>query len=897
MSKVIRKRVSALLMSAVMATSSVAVASGSFMVANAAEGETVNIGKTLATSIPNPDDKDNPLNADKCTYLCKSATDKYTSFTDTEGESPADIYSDSITSLQFNLKSDQMVTDFSYYFGATDTKANGYWWGFEETDSKGAIKCKPYAKEFSVVVELPSSVAKELSSNKDAKFQFQNCYAGLISEEDHTTRTTDAEIELVSITVNGTTDTSNGEKPDWIYEVDPTLPKGAENTGGLNYSSIIGNGKVSDVQENGDNVTVKTINSLKLNDLDIKLTPGDNCSEEYYASDAFKEKNNGVALESETAIRDAGLPLNSHKFTYGDFNFRPGATVADDAKVKSLSVTIKVNGEKGADVNVNRFMYGGGLNVAYKSLADTEYAKEQAGLKGSSGEGGAAKTVGYWYNDIGPEALKQCTDAGVKWGNGLGDFTVGGGTDLAKQELGSYFTVTWDVPEGVVDCETLAEKSQISFQLWYAALKGAKFTDCSIVAAELTYEESITFPCSGTASIKNAGSNSVGDATEIPYADFGMKYDKTADVYAVAFDVTTDQDANEVQFGVGSSALEKADLTDNWFQSDDMFKNEGLNTTTPTLLYWEKSTAGNRPDSTDDSLEDTPYKDAKGTKTYSFMWIVPPTLAEGIRTESTGNTLNAWNQVDTESEDAHMSFGVWYAGLGETKSTKYTINNVTVYYAADDQNNEKKQDMFEDTLEVVDSIDVVLGEKVNLEVNVPNCTGTPDDKTKVGVAADPDNDKILVISGKNVGTTTVKVTTPGGQTKEVTVNVLPKATETTPTVTTTTTTSQTTTTTAKTTTTTATSKTTATTASTSSTTGTTTTEKIIPLYGDVNCDGRVDITDAVLLNKAVAGAVTLESAQQQANSDCDGNGELGSNDAVVLLKFLVALIKSLPSEE
>ena len=63
----------------------------------------------------------------------------------------------------------------------------------------------------------------------------------------------------------------------------------------------------------------------------------------------------------------------------------------------------------------------------------------------------------------------------------------------------------------------------------------------------------------------------MGDATEIPYADFGMKYDKTADVYAVAFDVTTDQDANQVQFGVGSSALEKADLTDNWFQSDDMF--------------------------------------------------------------------------------------------------------------------------------------------------------------------------------------------------------------------------------------------------------------------------------------------------------------------------------------
>ena len=110
-------------------------------------------------------------------------------------------------------------------------------------------------------------------------------------------------------------------------------------------------------------------------------------------------------------------------------------------------------------------MYGGGLNVKYKSLADTEYAKEQAGLKGGSGEGGVAKTVGYWYNDVGAETLAECTEAGVKWGNGEGDFKVGGGTDLAKQEMGSYFTVTWDVPEQVVDCETLAEKSQISFQL------------------------------------------------------------------------------------------------------------------------------------------------------------------------------------------------------------------------------------------------------------------------------------------------------------------------------------------------------------------------------------------------------------------------------------------------
>ena len=69
------------------------------------------------------------------------------------------------------------------------------------------------------------------------------------------------------------------------------------------------------------------------------------------------------------------------------------------------------------------------------------------------------------------------------------------------------------------------------------------------------------------------------------------------------------------------------------------------------------------------------------------------------------------------------------------------------------------------------------------------------------------------------------------------------------------------------------------------------------LYGDINLDGRVDITDAVLLNKVAAGAVTLDTPEKQANADCDSNGEVDGKDAVVLLKFLVSLIKTLPSAE
>ncbi|WP_302340041.1 glycoside hydrolase family 9 protein [uncultured Ruminococcus sp.] len=88
-----------------------------------------------------------------------------------------------------------------------------------------------------------------------------------------------------------------------------------------------------------------------------------------------------------------------------------------------------------------------------------------------------------------------------------------------------------------------------------------------------------------------------------------------------------------------------------------------------------------------------------------------------------------------------------------------------------------------------------------------------------------------------------------------------------------------------------------TTATTSSSETTTTTKggDVTPasLYGDVNLDGRVDITDAVMLNKAAANTVQL-SEQQRSNADCDANNEVDSNDAVVLLKFLVSIIKTLP---
>ncbi len=67
------------------------------------------------------------------------------------------------------------------------------------------------------------------------------------------------------------------------------------------------------------------------------------------------------------------------------------------------------------------------------------------------------------------------------------------------------------------------------------------------------------------------------------------------------------------------------------------------------------------------------------------------------------------------------------------------------------------------------------------------------------------------------------------------------------------------------------------------------------LYGDVNLDGKVDIVDAVLLNKAAAGVVEL-NATAKMNADCDADGTMSSNDALALLRFLVHIINSLPEK-
>ena len=77
------------------------------------------------------------------------------------------------------------------------------------------------------------------------------------------------------------------------------------------------------------------------------------------------------------------------------------------------------------------------------------------------------------------------------------------------------------------------------------------------------------------------------------------------------------------------------------------------------------------------------------------------------------------------------------------------------------------------------------------------------------------------------------------------------------------------------------------------TTNATTTNTAIPSYGDVNLDGKVDILDAVYLNRYLATLIQFSDAQI-ANADCYQDGVLDDQDTTALMQFIILLIDDLP---
>lgn len=68
-----------------------------------------------------------------------------------------------------------------------------------------------------------------------------------------------------------------------------------------------------------------------------------------------------------------------------------------------------------------------------------------------------------------------------------------------------------------------------------------------------------------------------------------------------------------------------------------------------------------------------------------------------------------------------------------------------------------------------------------------------------------------------------------------------------------------------------------------------------PKYGDVNLDGKVDVTDATLLQKYITHKVTLTTTQLYA-SDVLGDGTVNVKDVTLIQKYLNHMIDTFPAE-
>ena len=163
-------------------------------------------------------------------------------------------------------------------------------------------------------------------------------------------------------------------------------------------------------------------------------------------------------------------------------------------------------------------------------------------------------------------------------------------------------------------------------------------------------------------------------------------------------------------------------------------------------------------------------------------------------------------------------------------------------------------------------VTIKVGETKDLTVDQKDCTFKSDDESIASVSKDG------TITGVKEGTTTITVTNKDG--KSTTVKVTVTADDVTTTEATTTSTSETTTT-------------------GSATTPDATKDNI----GDVNLDGVVDILDAVMLNKYLAGVVQL-SDQALRNANCNQTAEsvnsVGDEDTTSLMEFLLSLVEDLP---
>lgn len=61
--------------------------------------------------------------------------------------------------------------------------------------------------------------------------------------------------------------------------------------------------------------------------------------------------------------------------------------------------------------------------------------------------------------------------------------------------------------------------------------------------------------------------------------------------------------------------------------------------------------------------------------------------------------------------------------------------------------------------------------------------------------------------------------------------------------------------------------------------------------GDVNCDGKITVSDAILMSRIAANDTTADvSSQGKRNGDCNQDNAWNSLDVTLILKYVAGLI-------
>jgi len=438
---------------------------------------------------------------------------------------------------------------------------------------------------------------------------------------------------------------------------------------------------------------------------------------------------------------------------------------------------------------------------------------------------------GYWYNDQGEDDMKEYADKFL-----IDDVHSG----YKATNCGGYAKLTWDVPKGVQPHVDLSNsQNSVGFQYWWG--KDSTKTSTDEEGNELNYEvisELTLVSCTAT----YTRTMTVPYNTTVP----GPKNTTLT---------LGSSDTNQVKFPIADLELgerDKLSAIEFTFKSAEamtQFVGACGISVDPAKV---EAAAG---------VVDGWYQtgniaviNCEGN-TFKVMWMLPDAIRDGVYPE--GDVL----------------MGYWYGDVsGEEGST--VVNDITIsdvqYHIFRTQEEDLQIKDPETGLELPEKIELTVGETYDLVVNIDGATFESDRET----AATVDENGTITAVGE--GLAKVTVTTPEGQTATIIVDVSAAATTTTAATTTKVTTTKATTTTAVTT--------------------TVDPDTIVDwsrvLYGDVNVDTKVNLSDLIVLSKHLANAkiYPLKNATATENADTAYDGVINSNDALKLVEYTLTTI-------